>query len=479
MDCLERLAKATEDSDPFSIRKHICFQLAVCKAVGFGNNRDESESQEWLSKSGQNSNDIDECLDWLRSCPPSRFWKSSKLSAWTQRGRLFSEPPSNVKYYRKNGQLIWSHLVQKRELSDWTAVLGVSHWLVLALRNIRLCSLLNSGHFSEAEDLSRGDLNRLALTLGPADPYMLATKTSLVRSCLGQGKFDEAESLLREVISSTGSSSAESKYEHLYQQELLATIYSAQNKFSKAISLREVNLRRHINLLGNGHIQTINCMLELQADYTSSRRLSDAIEVNKRLLTIASRMLVKDHEITIVVRIGELYLLRWSQSRFANIRRLPELELLDGRLMEDCQRVLGREHFYTMCHMFDTIVYLASRAKFPDAIDLAEDLLKISAENLGEEHTWTMTRANDLTYLHSAHKRYLFYKKIGLHDGIQRFLEKSMIRTMRRSRRVFLLRIRQVVSGVHDGACVVASGAKAMFHRPARRQGYEIVDGAF
>ena len=131
---------------------------------------------------------------------------------------------------------------KKNEIDDWRAVLGATHWMVLERQEQYFHILRSLGYWDKAED---GTLKDLGPKSPPDDLRALRAQSNLAIACLDQRKTDDAESLMKEVLQRNENYSVSDQMTRLVHRYFLASVYTAQEKFMKAINLRRKSTRKY------------------------------------------------------------------------------------------------------------------------------------------------------------------------------------------------------------------------------------------
>lgn len=140
--------------------------------------------------------------------------------------------------------------------------------------------------------------------------------------------------------------------------------------------------------------------------------MNKAASLNQNLLETTSKALGKDHELTILAKIGSAQIdcsRRWLWRSFRPRRKL-EINL---DLIRDSQRILGNEHPITLELMSHTAKTLLLNTDFPEAIALGEQIIELSIHLVGADHPDTMTRQKSLEFAKGVYRWYLRFEQAG------------------------------------------------------------------
>ena len=406
--CFQSLIREAQRNANLEFYEEVGFQLAFCYKLGFGVRKDENECRKWLYESKRHESDLEHQLQLVKSSNYGRRYDpASRFGLWFGKGHV--PMPGDVQYYREKNLLNDIHSTLENEISDWKTVLGGTHWMVLEREEQFFHILRSLGHWDKAEDLVRGTLDNLGAELPPDDFRVLRVQSNVAMACLDRRKTDDAERLIKEVFEvSVGDQTA-----RLVHQDFLASVYTAQGKFAKAIDLRSEVYTKLSAMLGENHIQTLRALWNLREDYFRRGSVHKATKLNHNLLETTTKALGEDHELAILAKIGlaeiDWSIRRWLWGYFGPRRKL-ELNL---DLVSKSQRILGDEHPTTLQLMSHTAKDLMLKTHIPEAIALGEQIVEFSIRRAGADHPDTVTRQKSLEFAKAIHRWYLRFERIG------------------------------------------------------------------
>ena len=194
---------------------------------------------------------------------------------------------------------------------------------------------LDSGRFTQAEELVKQCRDLRLQLLGAEHPETLAFTARLLDAYIGQGQFKEAE-------------------------ELGLKLQEAQNR-----------------VLGAEHVEALITAHDIARIYYSQGRLKAAEELALPLIDTRKRVFGVDHPRTLSV-MHLLGLIHLDQGR------LKEAEELQSQLLDIQKRVLGMHHPDTLSTMDTLAVIYGEQGKREDAEKLHAVVLELRIRELGE-----------------------------------------------------------------------------------------------
>jgi hypothetical protein len=408
--CLRRLVDDTRADDPLGIYEETCLQLALCYKMGFGVRRSELEAAKTL---GQSHNDI--VRDQLLALKASRgqgYNLSAVYGSFFARGLVAAT--IDVQYYREKNLLSSILAVNKEELEDWDVVLGPSHWIVLEKPATHQVFLENIGLLDEAESLAQDMFDKVSRILPETDSLVRRQKSSLGRALYLQGKLSMAKKMVKEVIQDSKKDSFNEGNDAADTNDitLLACIYAGQGKMKNAVSLTETLVKKLDSKFGPNHIYTLVERWNLCSMVGQVKKTKKAISLTEDLLHATILALGEEHELSVLVKIG-LATMRWERRTWPggfNGSRDDGTLRMDH--IKNSQMLLGNDHPFTLELLKVTVKNLVMKARFPEAIALQEEVVRLSERRPGPTHFRTLERKRHLKMIQQTFTSYRVFQKI-------------------------------------------------------------------
>jgi tetratricopeptide (TPR) repeat protein len=408
--CLERLADETRRDDELSVYEEACLQLAFCYKMGFGVERADAKADMFLSQSHKN-HVLEDQLIALKRSTNQGYNPSAVFGFWYAGGHMCTT--TDAQYYREQKLLASVQAVHEREITDWAAVLGTVHWIVIAAASHYQVILENLGLLDKAEELARNVFTEVSRTLPENDIVVRGRKYTLARALYVQGKLEMVEKLVKEAVDGQRSSSDENDFAKLLQMNFLACLYATQGKLRKAAALMETLVRSFSSTFGDRHVHTLVITWNLCEIFRQQRRIKEAIVLSESLLQAATAVLGEEHELSILAKMS-LTRLRWESRAWLGGYIGPrDDDTLRLDYIKSSQTLLGNDHPWTLDLMVSTVRNLIAKARFPEAIALQEQIITLSEKRPGPNHPRTIEHRGRMKYIKTMYSSYRFFERIG------------------------------------------------------------------
>jgi serine/threonine protein kinase/tetratricopeptide (TPR) repeat protein len=229
-------------------------------------------------------------------------------------------------------------------------------------------SLMQLGHYKQAEGVLTKARRTLETSLGGEHPYTLATKHNLASLYRDQGKCAEAEALFKEVLAARTARLEAHHPDILATKNNLAVLYLDQGKGAEAEALLKEVLAARTARLGAHHPQTLTTENNLASAYQSQGKYPQAEALYKEALAGSAANLGADHPQTLTTKNG-LAALYWRMKRLD--RSIPLLE----EVLEQLKKKRGAAHPYTLVVLANLGVNYRDAGRLDEGVRCLEDAL--------------------------------------------------------------------------------------------------------
>jgi hypothetical protein len=219
---------------------------------------------------------------------------------------------------------------------------------------------------------------------GPEHPNTLASMWSLASTYSLQQRWDKAIELLLQVIEGRTRVLGPENPETLTSMESLAQNYWQTGKFSPAEVLLVKVVEGRKKRLGPEHQDTLRSMYHLGITYRLQGRWNEAMVLQKQVMETRKAKLGEYHPDTLIS-------MELVASQYKEHGQLDEAEELEAKLLEARSQVLGTEHPQTLNSMSDLAVTYTLQNQWNEALELQEQVLETRKAKLGDYHPDTLT----------------------------------------------------------------------------------------
>ena len=254
------------------------------------------------------------------------------------------------------------------------------------------------GLYKNADPLTRSALDIRRRVLGPENPDTLDSMSKLSGLLLAQSRYPEAEKLTRETLATQRRVLGPNDPRTIDSMVELVNLLQVQGHHEEADRQAREVLDRARTLKPDS-LESLEVALEMARLRWNQDRLSDAEELARRALGIASRTLGDDHPRTLTCRSLLSGILR-------DEHQTAEAASLQGGIVETDQRVLGPEHPNTLAAQSDFAAILFQEGRYAEAEKLERATIESQRRVVGPENVNTLVSMLRLGEILSAEKRY-------------------------------------------------------------------------
>lgn len=213
-----------------------------------------------------------------------------------------------------------------------------------------------------------------------------------------QGRYKSAEDMIRQSLLYYRKDNKDDVHT-IKALNLLGQITISQGLYSQAEKLLVKALHAAQQLLGPEHMETLDSMANLAANFYYQERLKEAEELEVQVLEKYESILGHDHHVTLQARTG-------LAITYNKQRRYKDTEDLTLPTMATQKTVFGQEHPNTLdsMHILAGIYYDTNR--LDEAQDLAMQVLQTRIKVVGKEHPDTLASMYLLACIWRAYGRH-------------------------------------------------------------------------
>ena len=181
--------------------------------------------------------------------------------------------------------------------------------------------------------------------------------------------------------------------------ERLGGALRVAGEHAEAISVQKRVISVTTRVLGKEHPSTLDAVGNLSATYYKQGRFAEAEELQVRVLEASKRVRTTEHPETLVSA-GNLAATYSRQGRFA------EAEKLETWVLEVRERERGKDHKCTLNAVNNLAVTYFNQGRLAEADALQVRVLEVSERVLGDQHPDTIRAADNLTRARDMVSRY-------------------------------------------------------------------------
>ena len=277
-----------------SCSKNAAFQLALCYTFGFGVRADSESSEEWLSNSGKNKEDLNEALRNIGSMRP-------RLSAIGQLVNLgFEGELSNV--YDTDGILEQAIREYQAMTAARLRAFGPEHFSTMRMNDQLARLLTRTGKEEQVVQATKIHLESIRVLdrlYGPKNGGTLVVKSALARAYSELKLFKKAYIIAMEVHESYSSESKDSIPLRLAALCDLASIAVDCGKYDKAIERALEVIEGGKAHLGPSQANVMRAKDVLASAYFESGRFQEGMQLAEEAYKVKCVALGKEHLATL------------------------------------------------------------------------------------------------------------------------------------------------------------------------------------
>ena len=236
------------------------------------------------------------------------------------------------------------------------------------------------GRWEDAAKLNKDWLDKNKEELGDESSTVLACREELAHNFQVLDQEDKAIELWQHILKAKSRTLGDDRPEVLEAMGLLAfSLRSSQPQ--KSIELAEHVSEVSRRVLGEEHPETLsimNCLAFMLCD-----RSQDALKIQTQVYDIRLRLWGEEHLDTIFA----MYCLA---STYYSINRFEDAIVLLERAVKLRKKLQGGGFSVMLGLMYMLVLTYSRSHRFQDAVQLGEQLVKLSKEKLGDEHPTTL-----------------------------------------------------------------------------------------
>lgn len=262
--------------------KNAAFQLAICRAIGFGTDSSQGKTDASLPK--ENETMTAAVIATLQRIKESNQ-KSPLLANLAKLGWRYDLPTR----YSREGIIVDAIEYYSRTVLTRSRLFGPANFSTLRLQGILVNLLRWNDQSQEAMEIAL-KMSDLSLELAKSDQTEI--KTELARLFADLGNTEQAAKLEQEITEAYANGPESTHTERLDNQQHLADLLVKQGDYNAAIDLAEQNLRDCLTELGPLHSSTRGARRCLAAAYGASGQLERSIEAGEALVEAGEKFLI-------------------------------------------------------------------------------------------------------------------------------------------------------------------------------------------
>jgi tetratricopeptide (TPR) repeat protein len=244
--------------------------------------------------------------------------------------------------------------------------LGPEHPDTLKSMDSLAGALMEGGHYAEAVNMFREELDIQRRVLGPENPQTLNSMSNLTDALWGDGHHAEAEKLNRQLIPLRRRILGPEHPDTLNSMNNLATDLDDSDPETEQLFRETLDGRRRV--LGPEHPDTLNSMNNLAYVLADKGRYAEAEKLHRETVDLRRRILGPEHPDTLK-SVTNLAIVLTREGRYA------EAEKLDRETLDISRRVLGPDHPQTAASIYNLGVIAANRGNRTEALSLLRQAL--------------------------------------------------------------------------------------------------------
>jgi tetratricopeptide (TPR) repeat protein len=372
----------SDDSDllPSSVQRDLAFQLALCYRLGFGTIRDTLRSDQYLIRSGKNSEERTLALDRIRQSDRG-YHRGTLYRAMRQTGRLNSIQYGE--YYQEQNALLLATPVLEQDVGALVEEFEDDCNIVTLAKSILSSVYLTAGKLGDASRLDREVVNTNIRLKGSHHPDSLNSTINLANTLRLAGEWQEAEDFLIQAKVLAESNLEEGHAIRNFSTLNLAQVYRAQGKRHESVKLLKDIVNANVTIFGPEHPQTLTSKANLASAYRELHLLPLAEDLQHQALEDCTRALGSEHPLWLTSK-SNLALIYLDQ------RNDVEAEKEFSDVMEKSLRIFGTHHSDALTSMANMVSTYQQQGRWKESRAKGAEVVRLKTKVLGPTHPSTL-----------------------------------------------------------------------------------------